>query len=296
MFYFNLFYLRFQAFQLIWKKSGFIAALINQKTHDIEKDLLEQVIFPKLKYAQAKNDTTYLNVLKYFTKEQTGTYKLLHLAALRNLYQLAEFLIDQMGYKPDEALLSPDTTSTRPLHKAVTSRALETVEILLAKGADVSKKDTAGNNSLHQAILLPTQDNDTKFKICQLLIQANPDIINMPNAIGESPLYMAFSKNLDLDVIKLLIDKGATSKGHYNLLDKINALIIYSKTIEEIESLHYFKKLIFHTTQNATYTADKPINIITKPTYIDPYTKTAVTGNEDEQFEIQPTGLVSELQ
>ena len=284
---FYYYYLQFQTFQLIWKKSGFIAALINHKTRDVEKDLVEQVIFPALKYVHAKNNTTYLNVFKDFTKKQTGTYTLLHLAALHNLDQMAEFLIDKMGHNANQALLSPDTIYTRPLHKAVASRGLETVEILLAKGADVSKKDIAGNNSLHQAILLPTQNSDTKLKICQLLIQANPDIINIPNGAGESPLYMAFSKDLDSDVIKLLIDSGATIKGHYNLLDKINALIAYSKTSEHTEVLHYFKKSILDTAQNANFTADKPINIITK---------TAAEGSQDEQFEIQPTGLVSELQ
>lgn len=79
----------------------------------------------------------------------------------------------------------------------------ETVKKLLAVGADVHTRDSAGNTMLHRAA---SSNIDTV--ICQLLLEKGSDI-NAKNDAGRVPLHYAVLLNPNISVVKYLIEKGA---------------------------------------------------------------------------------------
>lgn len=88
----------------------------------------------------------------------------------------------------------------KSLHLAVETNDLEAIKILLAKGADVNKKNNTSNTALHYAA------KNGFFDIVKLLINYNADV-NLPNMVGYTALHYAAMKG-HKTIVKLLLEKG----------------------------------------------------------------------------------------
>lgn len=95
------------------------------------------------------------------------------------------------------------------LHEATQYDRYEIVRILLEAGADLDIKDNAGNTPLHKAALKGGID------IAHLLIESGADL-SSEDSFGNTPLHKAVSKG-HVKVAQLLIESGA----HVNKKDKV---------------------------------------------------------------------------
>jgi ankyrin repeat protein len=79
-----------------------------------------------------------------------------------------------------------------PLHLAAGERNLDTVELLLAKGAQVDAKDNDGSTPLHAWVTLWGGYAGVGIEVAELLLSHGADI-NARNETGKTPLAYALS-------------------------------------------------------------------------------------------------------
>ena len=109
---------------------------------------------------------------------------------------------------------SRNATGITPLMNAAMNGNVQTVKLLIEKGADPSLKDNSGLNSLHFAAI----GGDTD--IISLIHTRMPDIESL-NGEGETPLLVA-AYNGKLHAVKWFLERGANAtykdKGGWNAL------------------------------------------------------------------------------
>lgn len=92
-------------------------------------------------------------------------------------------------------------TGDTPLHMAVKNGYRKSIQLLIAKGANVNARNKAGQTPLFYAIGENIQD------IAELLLEHGADV-NIKNTSGKTPLSIA-QENNNSDLIKLLRAHGA---------------------------------------------------------------------------------------
>ena len=100
---------------------------------------------------------------------------------------------------------SADAKMEIPLHAAVKENNLVEVKRLVNEGADVNQKNSRGTNALFWAVV-----DKRNHEMAVFLIENGAEVNNFDLPI--SPLELAANNN-DIELIKLLIDKGATVSG-----------------------------------------------------------------------------------
>ncbi|XP_075711233.1 uncharacterized protein LOC142748001 isoform X2 [Rhinoderma darwinii] len=100
----------------------------------------------------------------------------LHMAAFGGNAQVLEMLLSS---QPINAINIRSIKDSTLLHEAVCGRSLETVQLLIEKGADTNLQDQAGNTPLHLAAFL--RPASLSIAICQALLKggSNPSILNL---------------------------------------------------------------------------------------------------------------------
>ena len=88
-----------------------------------------------------------------------------------------------------------------PLHVAAAMGQKDTVQLLLAKGADVNAKSNDGETPLQVAAITNSKD------VAELLLDKGADI-DAKDAHGVTPLYYAVARG-GRDMVELLLTKGA---------------------------------------------------------------------------------------
>jgi hypothetical protein len=114
----------------------------------------------------------------------------------------------------------------REIHRAVDRGKYETVEYLLASGADVNASYVLGNTPLHN---LPW-NKPSALSLAKLLISYGADV-NARNKRGETPLHSAFHHQKQFEVMELLVAHGADIK---------------AKTSSGRTVLHYWTSSVMH--------------------------------------------------
>ena len=134
--------------------------------------------------------------------------KPLHLASKKGHIEIVKLLIDN-GAELEARM----TDGTTPLHLASLHNQLPVVELLLAKGVNINVEKESGRTPLYSAC----EKNNVEIVNALLKKGANPNIIrHIPQKYNDSPLRLAI-RNCNLDIIKLLIQYGATEvDNHYS--------------------------------------------------------------------------------
>lgn len=126
----------------------------------------------------------------------------------------------------------PDALGQLPLHFAAQSGNLDAVQCLAKWGADVTVKDTNGNQAIHFAAKIGC------IKIIEWLLVMDADI-NALNNEGESPLSLATS-NGHSALRDWLLERGALEQGG-ETLSSLNdaALDAPNSTLQTVRSPEY---------------------------------------------------------
>jgi ankyrin repeat protein len=102
---------------------------------------------------------------------------------------------------------SQNNRGETPLYQAVQINNLETVELLLIRGADPNMSDYYGETPLHLAIQNIREWEQDDHKIILLLLSRGADVNTHDNQ-GITPLVHAIQRN-DIKTVVLLLSKGA---------------------------------------------------------------------------------------
>jgi ankyrin repeat protein len=87
-----------------------------------------------------------------------------------------------------------------PLHNAVRNGDITTIKSLIASGSDVDAKDNSKRTPLHLAVW------SGNLEICKLLILARADV-SIKAMDMFTTLHFAAQKNIDKDILRLLVKK-----------------------------------------------------------------------------------------
>ena len=156
--------------------------------------------------------------------DRTTGWTDLHYAAVLNLPQVARQLLDAgmdvdvelaegkvpLGERVNEILgtfgydiaKANSSRSNTPLHWAARGNALETVRLLVERGADIHVKDDIGGTPLHYAA------GWNALQVVRYLVERGVDI-HANNDRGWTPLHHAADENA-LEVVRFLVERGAS--------------------------------------------------------------------------------------
>ena len=203
-----------------------------------------------LLHLACKNNTN-LEIIKYLIetnkfnlneKTKDGD-NLLHLACINNTnLEIIKYLIETNKFNLNEKTKDGDNL----LHLALLNdNCLKIIQFLMEiKELDVNEKDENGHPLLHLACY--TFENTLEEpQIIKFLIESDRFNLNEKNRDGDTVLHVACSNNINIDLIKLLIEKGAD----YNILNSTKqkplelleheakeSILKYTKEIELINS------------------------------------------------------------
>ncbi|WP_341823322.1 ankyrin repeat domain-containing protein [Wolbachia endosymbiont (group A) of Agelastica alni] len=173
---------------------------------------------------------------------------------------------------------TPDSNDNYQLHLAIKDNDKESFEELLQKGADISLKDTDGNNALHLIVKPKTKQ---KLKLLDILLEASQkeQFIKAVNdkKEGQTPLHLVLQriqeKNKEPSLknkIKNVVKKEFKDTGRYKALELFlqNGADITVQDKDGKNALHYiasFKgeqkvtclELILGLVKNGTISKDK---------------------------------------
>ncbi|WP_341814717.1 ankyrin repeat domain-containing protein [Wolbachia endosymbiont (group A) of Chalcis sispes] len=152
---------------------------------------------------------------------------------------------------------TPDSNDNYQLHLAIKNNDKELFKELLQKGADISLKDTDGNNALHLIVKPETKQKLELLNIllkgeqkvtCLELISNKDDAVNTTNKEGQTPLHQVLqriqekSKEPSLkNKIKNVVKKEFKDTGRYKTLELFlqNGADITVQDKDEKNALHY---------------------------------------------------------
>ena len=149
-----------------------------------------------------------------------GSTILHHTVHLNKIYMTKIIL----AYKPD--VNAKNIYGNTPLHIAAINRNQEIIPLLIANGADINIKNKYNQsasdiikkmycfNQLVENISLYCWSeihNDILFRNIENIIDCNPEVVNMQNINGNTPLYTIFNSDLSSKrLIELFLEKGAS--------------------------------------------------------------------------------------
>ncbi|OAB82429.1 hypothetical protein WSTR_00780 [Wolbachia endosymbiont of Laodelphax striatellus] len=169
------------------------------------------------------NDNTLkflVKLLKYRAKLSLPTEDLEKLSKKQNEYYL-KFLEKLAERKPEiktkveeviaHTINTPDSNDNYQLHLAIKNKDEKSFKELLQKGADISLKDTDGNNALHHIALLRGKQKVTCLKLISALVKERKisedkldEAIKATNRQGNTPLELALKKKAEKKSIEYL--------------------------------------------------------------------------------------------
>ncbi|WP_265025325.1 ankyrin repeat domain-containing protein [Wolbachia endosymbiont (group B) of Pammene fasciana] len=169
------------------------------------------------------NDNTLkflAKLLKYGAKLSLPTEDLEKLSKKQNEYYL-KFLEKLAERKPEiktkveeviaHTINTPDSNDNYQLHLGIKDKDEKSFKELLKKGADISLKDTDGNNALHHIALLRGKQKVTCLKLISALVKERKisedkldEAIKATNRQGNTPLELALKKKAEKKSIEYL--------------------------------------------------------------------------------------------
>jgi len=151
--------------------------------------------------------------------DQSGL-SLLHQAARYNRRKVAETLLDHgacIDVRTKEEKLTPLQIASR-------FKCVETLKVLIKRGADPSLKSSNGSTALHFAA---RRGND---QITELLLGHAKVDVNAKDLSLMSPLHLACISG-NADIVKMLLDKGADLRAKTNeLMTPLHVSLFYGNT------------------------------------------------------------------
>jgi len=123
----------------------------------------------------------------------------LHVAASRNLVDIAKVLIDAGANLEAEAVVSQKRD--HPLHTAAFANAVKVAELLISRGAQVDVRNTEGATPLSVAAM------NGQAEVAELLLKAGADPLAEESHYYAAPLELA-AANGRLNVVQLLFSLG----------------------------------------------------------------------------------------
>ena len=115
-------------------------------------------------------------------------YTVLHCAAQRGQAKMVEFICS--NYPGAININAVTSLGETPLHVASIYKTgnVEVIKALCKFGAEVAKSDDSDDNALHFAVLRDDEDK------ARALLSANPNLVNVAGASGETPLHWAVKR------------------------------------------------------------------------------------------------------
>ena len=101
-----------------------------------------------------------------------------------------------------------DGNKRTPLHYAAWKGHMKVIEVLLFNGAKTDLKDRLGRTPLHY-LCKYGKDSQNHVEAAKILLDKNPEVINVPNDYGVTPLHWAAYKG-HYNICELLLEKGAS--------------------------------------------------------------------------------------
>ena len=129
-----------------------------------------------------------------------------HKNAVRELISLAESKTTENQLKKILNIQNKDGETV--LHVVSRFFDLDTIRLLVDKGADLKIQDNCGNTSLHVMLTSAENQVDQLIKVMDSL-DSFTDILQMQNDKGETVMHIV-CKTCDIDCIELLVKKGAS--------------------------------------------------------------------------------------
>lgn len=202
-------------------KTPFQVALINKiikgkhDSHTIQdNDNTLKFLAKLLKYGASSDNLGLSTKELQYLKEEQKTYYCDFLEKLAKSVKKPE-LKSEIRTKIKEiiphTINTPDSNDNYQLHLAIKNKDEKSFKELLQKGADISLKDTDGNNALHHIALLRGKQKVTCLKLISALVKERKisedkldEAIKATNRQGNTPLELALKKKAEKKSIEYL--------------------------------------------------------------------------------------------
>lgn len=144
-------------------------------------------------------------------------------AIIANNYECVEILIES------GADLNFSNYDKSPLAVAINRNNYEIAKLLYNKGAKINYYDSKGNTPLHVAI------KEKNYFLVDIFTQER-EYVNIYNKNSNTPLNFALSNNSEIEIIKLLVNRGAdvNLKNEYGVSPLHKAILLGSPEIVEL--------------------------------------------------------------
>ncbi|KJV51374.1 ankyrin repeat domain-containing protein [Orientia tsutsugamushi] len=202
---------------------------IIQKLLDIGADITKEANdgFSALHLAIIKGNLDIVQKLLDTGQDITGCAVLHFTISKGGNIQIIQKLIDAVA-----DINQKDNDGWSALHIAVNEGNIDVIKKLLDAGADINQKNGEWS-ALHIAI------HDNNQNLIHYLLDAGADPTNLPgNPSNGSLLSYAVHANYDLKIIKLLLDKGYSNAGNFDLNEED-----FCKHISDAHLLEVYKKI-----------------------------------------------------
>ncbi|WP_143689414.1 ankyrin repeat domain-containing protein [Wolbachia endosymbiont of Nilaparvata lugens] len=202
-------------------KTPFQVAIINKiikgkhDSHTIQdNDNTLKFLAKLLKYGASSDNLGLSTKELQYLKEEQKTYYCDFLEKLAKSVKKPE-LKSEIRTKIKEiiphTINTPDSNDNYQLHLAIKNKDEKSFKELLQKGADISLKDTDGNNALHHIALLRGKQKVTCLKLISALVKERKisedkldEAIKATNRQGNTPLELALKKKAEKKSIEYL--------------------------------------------------------------------------------------------
>lgn len=202
-------------------KTPFQVAIINKiikgkhDSHTIQdNDNTLKFLAKLLKYGASSDNLGLSTKELQYLKEEQKTYYCDFLEKLAKSVKKPE-LKSEIRTKIKEiiphTINTPDSNDNYQLHLAIKNKDEKSFKELLQKGADISLKDTDGNNALHHIALLRGKQKVTCLKLISALVKERKisedkldEAIKATNRQGNTPLELALKKKVEKKSIEYL--------------------------------------------------------------------------------------------
>ncbi|MFT4314656.1 MAG: ankyrin repeat domain-containing protein [Wolbachia pipientis] len=202
-------------------KTPFQVALINKITKEKHEssttrnsDNTLKFLAKLLKYGASSDNLGLSTKELQYLKEEQKTYYCDFLEKLAKSVKKPE-LKSEIRTKIKEiiphTINTPDSNDNYQLHLAIKNKDEKSFKELLQKGADISLKDTDGNNALHHIALLRGKQKVTCLKLISALVKERKisedkldEAIKATNRQGNTPLELALKKKAEKKSIEYL--------------------------------------------------------------------------------------------
>lgn len=246
-------------------KTPFQVALINKiikgkhDSHTIQDNDKTLKFLTKLLEYGASSDNLGLSTKELqYLKEEQKTYYCDFLEKLAKSVKKPE-LKSEIRTKIKEiiphTINTPDSNDNYQLHLAIKDKSEKSFKKLLKKGADISLKDTNGNNALHLIVL--ELKKKRKFEFSNIILNVSKEeekeylkaqfkkAINAENTAKQTPLYYLFQHIKEKNENRSCTDKKFEKTNRYKALELFlqNSADITAQDKEGNNALHYIASL-----------------------------------------------------